>query len=88
MHQQPASDPFEIVGLRCAREACRQHPHVRLGCEDLARPGVEFRCDHDLDEMFGYRSGRRGVEFVVESHDAPERCRGVGGKGALVRVAE
>ena len=87
MHEEPASDALEVVCLNGVRKADRHHPDVGLGGKDLSCSGVEFRRNHDLDEMFGYRSGRRRVEFVVESHDAPECCRGVGGKGALVRVA-
>ncbi len=88
MHQQPASDAFEVVGLRGARKAYRQHPHAGFGGKDPSCFGVELRRDHHLDELLGYRCSGRGIEAMVEGHDAPECRRGVGGKGALVRLAE
>src|SRR6267378_2715592 len=61
LHQQPASDAFEVVRLRGVRKPYRQHPHVGFGGKDPSCFGVELWRDHHLDELFGYRCSRRGV---------------------------
>ena len=61
--------------------------YTQIQGKELSCFGVEFGRDQDLDELFGYRPGRRGVEHAVEGDDASECCRGVGGKGELVRLA-
>jgi len=86
LHQHSASDAFEVVRLCCARKACRHHPYVGFGGEELSGFGVEIGRDHHLDKLFAYRLGNRRIELAVEGDDASERSSRVGGESVLIRL--
>src|SRR5260221_172950 len=87
LHEEPAPDALEVVGLRAARKAHRHHPNVGFGGKDLSCFGVEVGRDHDFDELLGHRLGHRRVELAVKGNDASERWGGDGAGSALSRAA-